>query len=230
MKKPIKIVLVIVIVIVIVAVGVGAYVLSQRDEAEAAALRHAGLEESQVNGLHSNLEIDGLSFVYDVSFFTQDAQDTQYEYEVSAFGHQIRKFDKDVNDSGVSVGTGTQDGQTTEPGATGTGGTVGDGSQSGSNGQAGGNDGASAGGSSVQSGTQSAPTAAPVISEADAKATVLQQAGLQEADISRYQSKLDYEDGVQVYEITFFAGGYEYDYEVSASSGEILKYDKERER
>jgi uncharacterized membrane protein YkoI len=40
---------------------------------------------------------------------------------------------------------------------------------------------------------------------------------------------LDREDGVWVYEIEFEANGFEYDYDVEAATGKILKAKKERD-
>lgn len=40
-------------------------------------------------------------------------------------------------------------------------------------------------------------------------------------------AKLDYEAGALVYELKFFSGGYEYDYEISAADGSVVKFEKE---
>ena len=40
--------------------------------------------------------------------------------------------------------------------------------------------------------------------------------------------KLDYEDGIRVYEIEFDAGDMEYDYEIAVSDGKIVKRDMKR--
>ena len=39
--------------------------------------------------------------------------------------------------------------------------------------------------------------------------------------------ELDYEHGRKVYEITFFKGGYEYEYDIDAENGSILKFEKD---
>ena len=43
-----------------------------------------------------------------------------------------------------------------------------------------------------------------------------------------FECKLDKENGVKVYEVEFYYGGYEYEYEVNAVSGKIVKAEKER--
>ncbi len=60
-----------------------------------------------------------------------------------------------------------------------------------------------------------------------AKRIALTHAGATEDTVQRFVSKLDNEDGRQVYEIEFDFNGFEFDYEIDAKSGEILKFDKE---
>ncbi|MBQ2974547.1 MAG: PepSY domain-containing protein [Clostridia bacterium] len=65
------------------------------------------------------------------------------------------------------------------------------------------------------------------ISKDEAKIKALAHAGLSESDISRYKSELDRERGTLVYEIEFDSGKYEYEYEVDANNGKIIKSEKE---
>ena len=44
---------------------------------------------------------------------------------------------------------------------------------------------------------------------------------------SRVECEFDRDDGRYVYEIEFKVGRYEYEYEIDAQSGEVVKYDKE---
>ena len=39
--------------------------------------------------------------------------------------------------------------------------------------------------------------------------------------------ELDYEHGRKVYEVTFYKGGYEYEYDIDAESGKVLKFEKD---
>lgn len=66
------------------------------------------------------------------------------------------------------------------------------------------------------------------IGEAKAKEIALKHAGATAGEISAFKSKLDTDDGIAVYELEFRAGGYEYDYEINASTGEILQSEKDR--
>ena len=89
------------------------------------------------------------------------------------------------------------------------------------------NAGASPSGKSGSSG--GAQTSGGLVGEAAAKSAALTHAGVAEGDIFDYKCKLDRENGVQVYEIEFHAGEFEFDYEINAATGAVLKADKEWE-
>ena len=55
-----------------------------------------------------------------------------------------------------------------------------------------------------------------------AQKIALEHAGVKAADATITKSKLDYEDGRQVYDIEWYAGGAKYDYEIAADTGEII--------
>ena len=74
-----------------------------------------------------------------------------------------------------------------------------------------------------------APAEDGYIGKEAAKAAALAHVGLSEAQVSRMKCELDREDGRVVYEIEFKCDGMEYEYEIDASSGSVLKYDKERD-
>ncbi len=67
------------------------------------------------------------------------------------------------------------------------------------------------------------------IGEAQAKAIALAHAGVDESEVSHMFCKLDYDDGVAEYEVEFWDGTTEYDYEIHAISGEIIGYDYDME-
>lgn len=60
-----------------------------------------------------------------------------------------------------------------------------------------------------------------------AKEIALADVGLKEADVRGLKADLDLERGVMVYEVEFRAGNMEYDYEIDADSGKILKSEKD---
>ncbi|MCD7858951.1 MAG: PepSY domain-containing protein, partial [Firmicutes bacterium] len=66
---------------------------------------------------------------------------------------------------------------------------------------------------------------AALVGEAAAKAAALSHAGVSADSITKYKCELDTDKGVQVYEIEFDCGGYEYEYEINAATGAILSYE-----
>ncbi len=75
-------------------------------------------------------------------------------------------------------------------------------------------------------GNTPAPTQA-YIGESIAKSTAYQHAGVKESDVSEVSCKLDREHRTTVYEVDFKANGYEYDYDIDALTGAVVKYSKE---
>lgn len=62
---------------------------------------------------------------------------------------------------------------------------------------------------------------------AKAKNIALNHAGVSASSATFLQAHKDYDDGFAVYDIEFIAGNYEYNYEISASSGKIREYDRD---
>ena len=77
--------------------------------------------------------------------------------------------------------------------------------------------------------TGSQTTTTKKITKAKAKSIALKHAGVSASKATFVTAKLDYEDGQQVYEIEFYSGNTEYDYEILASNGKIISYDKDIE-
>ena len=71
-------------------------------------------------------------------------------------------------------------------------------------------------------------TSTGAVDEAKAQEIALAHAGVKAADATITKSKLDYDDGRQVYEIEWYANGAKYDYEIDAT-GKIVSYDYDAE-
>ena len=68
------------------------------------------------------------------------------------------------------------------------------------------------------------------ITEAEAKAAALAHAGLTEDQVTFAWTELDWDDGRRVYDVEFYTSDYkEYDYEIDASTGEVVSYDYDAE-
>ena len=89
--------------------------------------------------------------------------------------------------------------------------------------------------------TQPAATVAPATTAAQSNNTVgdigiekakeiaMSHAGVSPGSISFVKAKLDTEDGVKVYDIEFYSGNVEYDYEINAATGAIMSFDQDIE-
>ena len=73
----------------------------------------------------------------------------------------------------------------------------------------------------------SAPSDGADIGHAKAKSIALNHAGVSETEAYDMEIELDDEDGTLVYEVEFKSGNMEYDYEIDAASGAILKHEAE---
>ncbi len=62
------------------------------------------------------------------------------------------------------------------------------------------------------------------IGDERAKEIALDHAGVREKDTRKLEVELDYDDGRMVYEVEFYLGNTEYDYEIDAKSGRILEF------
>ncbi len=89
----------------------------------------------------------------------------------------------------------------------------------------------------AQQAAPAATTAAPAattasdgyIGEEAAKKAAFDHAGLKESDVWELKCKLEREDGIMVYDISFETEGYDYDYEINAVTGAVVKNEKERD-
>ncbi len=87
---------------------------------------------------------------------------------------------------------------------------------------------------SASSGVASVSEAEPSVDESlipenEAKSIALKDAGITEDQTSGIRVKLERDDGVQQYEVEFYAGDKEYDYEIDAVTGNILNKDMDIE-
>ena len=79
----------------------------------------------------------------------------------------------------------------------------------------------------VQPSRPEPPAAAQDIGYAKAKSIALNHAGVSENEAYDMDIELDDEDGILVYEVEFKSGNMEYDYEINAATGAILKHESE---
>ena len=135
------------------------------DGAKAAALKHAGLTEDQVQNLYIERDWDDGRVEYEVKFLSGS---TQYEYEIDGATGSVQKGENKTLASGTSF-----------------------------------------------------------ISADQALANALSHAGLDQSSIRELEMDSDLDDSTPHYSIDFKSGNLEYEYEISATDGAILKFEKD---
>lgn len=148
-------------------------------QAKEAALKHAGLAESDVTFLTARLDTDDKRAEYDVEFYSGKME---YDYEIDALTGKVRSFDKDVEHYDVQAAA---DAVTTDGGE--------------------------------------------MLTESQAKDIALKDAGIAEKDATFLHVKLEKDNARMEYEIEFYSGTTEYDYDIDAVTGEIRSKDFDAE-
>lgn len=75
----------------------------------------------------------------------------------------------------------------------------------------------------------SASSTVTAITKEDAEKIALEHAGFTADQVTRLYSERDLDDRIPHYDVEFHQGGFEYDYEINAENGQILKSEKERD-
>ena len=65
------------------------------------------------------------------------------------------------------------------------------------------------------------------ITAEQAEQAALTHAGVTTADAKFRRTELDFDDGVYKYEVDFYVGNTEYEYEIDAKTGNIIPFDKD---
>ena len=215
------------------------------DEAEQAALSHAGISSSDVSYITCELDFDDGIMVYEVEFVSGN---TEYEYDINAIDKSVLKFSTERADNYSQSGQGGSSGNAasiTEAEA-----------QQAAFSHAGvsgatvikaeydrddnkyeiefiaGNykyeyEISASDGRVIESekeAVKSSETAYSVSAD-EARQKALSHAGVTD----RYEFEIDYDRDDNKYEVEFKSGGYEYSYDINAATGEILKSEKERD-
>ena len=75
----------------------------------------------------------------------------------------------------------------------------------------------------TQTPAQTTPAQPTYIGEEAAKKAALSHAGFDESAVTNLKVELDTDDGAVHYDVDFKQGGMEYDYDINATTGEIMK-------
>ncbi len=202
------------------------------DKAKETAFAHAGVSGQDILFYEMDMDLEKGVMVYEIEF---KCGGFEYEYDIDAQTGEIIKNKKEVDDdfpAGSQASSGKTDdpdagSQSPAPGAK----TPDAGSQtpaSGTNTPAAGTQ--SPGGNaatppSSQQGGKNAGGTSGILTLEQAKEIALNHAGQSASNVYFDKVELDHDHGMQKYEIEFIAGSTEYDYEIDAVTGAILKYD-----
>ena len=167
------------------------------DEAKAQeiALAHAGVKAADATITKSKLDYDDGRQVYEIEWYANGAK---YDYEIAVATGEIVNSGYEAK-TVVGTGNNAAPADSTQPDTTASGATT----------------------TSVQT-TPSTNASTGTVDEAKAQEIALAHAGVKAADATITKSKLDYDDGRQVYEIEWYANGAKYDYEIAVATGEIV--------
>ena len=167
------------------------------DEAKAQeiALAHAGVKAADATITKSKLDYDDGRQVYEIEWYANGAK---YDYEIAVATGEIVNSGYEAK-TVVGTGNNAAPADNTQPDTTASGATT----------------------TPVQT-TPSTNASTGTVDEAKAQEIALAHAGVKAADATITKSKLDYDDGRQVYEIEWYANGAKYDYEIAVATGEIV--------
>ena len=222
------------------------------EAAKAAALKHAGLSADQVTGLTAKLDWDDGQRVYEVDFWQGS---TEYEYEINADG-TVRQYESEAHaaPTAISAGSGSGGSSATSTDIGETGAKAAALSAAGltedqvqnlfierdwDDGriqyevkfQANGTryeyeiDGST--GSVLKGENKATAASGSFISADEALAKALSHTGLDQSAIRELEMDSELDDDVPHYSIDFKSGNLEYEYEISATDGSVLKFEQD---
>ncbi len=77
------------------------------------------------------------------------------------------------------------------------------------------------------SSSSSSSSSQSVIGNSKASSIALSHAKLKKSQVRDFECKLDRENGIQVYEVEFEYGRYDYEYDINAKTGKIIRWEKD---
>ena len=169
------------------------------EAAKQIALAHAKVALKDVTFIKAELDTEDGRAVYEIEFYSGNVE---YDYDIDALSGEIISNDFDIENYSIPAQSAAAPQQTEVP---------------------------------QQTAEAPAPTAPAAntpsgdIGIERAKQIALSHAGLSQGSVSFVKAELDHEDGVKVYDIEFYSGNVEYDYEINAATGAIISVDRDIE-
>ena len=172
------------------------------------ALQNAGYTESEVTGLRGHYDRDDNLKIYEIEFY---ADGFEYDYKVAAEDGTILEANRELTNqiNGGTTGQNSSQGITSE------------------NNQQSGNSSNNQSDSSSQTQNNQSANSSQYRGTEKAKQIALNHAGVSSSSATFTKTKLDRDDGIYVYEIEFISGEIDYDYEINATTGNVISFDTE---
>lgn len=216
--------------VAILGAGVAAYASNTvqknvigSDAAVSIALDDANVSTQEARIEDVDLDLKQGTLVYDVEF---EAGQVDYDYEIKATDGTILNRFAEADGEKVEITT-TQPASENQAAETTT--AADEKTQQAAGAQSGSGSGSQASASEKTTTAKKTTTAnsSSAVTLAQAKSIALKYVGLSSSDVRFTKAETDYDDGVKEYDIEFVSGNYEYEFEVRASDGKILSYDRE---
>ena len=204
-------------------------------QAQEIAMNHAGINADAVDFVRTELDFDDGRLKYDLDIYSDR---TKYDYDIDAKTGEILAFSREIRYTGFKPKSGLVGEVQPETAAAASAGQTGTAEQTA----------ASTVTAQAETAAQTETAAAQAetaaneaassritypaesvvyadgITSQEALMIALKHAGVKEDDISRPKVGMDYEHGRKIYEIGFYVGWTEYDYDIDVDTGEIVKY------
>ena len=194
------------------------------ESAKSIALKDANLSESDVTFTEARLDNDDWTKNYDLEFFTSSHE---YDYEINALTGAI--MDKSVELREVNrskpAAQASEDKQTNSSAASSSENKQSNSSAASSSKDKQSNSSAASSTKDKQSNSDKTKNQDSYIGVDKAKSLATKHAGVSSSSVTFSKAKLDDDDGKMIYDIEFYKGGTEYEYEIDAFTGKILEYD-----
>lgn len=199
------------------------------EDAQKIALDDSGANGSDVENIRTELDLDDGVLKYEVSFFIGGVE---FVYDIAAENGAILNKSVDINDAGeaaaVTVVTSEKSSENTSVSnrenildETISTETTAPTNKSDTQGSVLSQPSSAENKPAAETAGRSVVSAAEKITENEAKKIALDDAGVSESDVRLLTVKSDWDDGVLEYDVEFYVGTTEYDYEINAHSGAI---------
>lgn len=195
------------------------------EKAKQAALSHSGASADKLTEYEIELDYEHGAMVYEIEF---KCEGFEYDYEIDAVTGSVLKSEKETDDDYIPPKADTPQPDTGSSSQANNSGSQADGSSSQTdNTPKADNSSSQTNSTPPQPAPESQKPKASYIDEGQAKNAAFSHAGVSANAVTEYESELDREHGIMVYEIEFKCQGFEYEYEIDASTGAVLKHEKD---